>query len=407
MARYRYSAQNQAGELYERTVETPDRFGVYAQIRKEGGSVIEVKEEHSEQAFARLWASFQGMLGSVKESEKIVFARNLSTMLKAGLPLSRALEALKRQANNKKFTSILDALNADVTKGIAFHEALEKFPGTFSRLFISMVKAGEESGRIVESLQVVAKQMERAYNLKKKIRGALIYPSIVVLAMVGIGILMLIYVVPTLTQTFEELGVELPRSTQIIITVSKFMSENTIGFLALLSLFVLSVIGAFRTSRGKRVFEYGILHIPIISGIVREVNSARTARTLSSLLASGVDIVRALSITRDVVQNSYFKDVLAEAEADIQKGEPLSSTFARHERLYPVMMSEMVAVGGETGKLKDLLQQIAEFYEDEVEQKTKDLSTVIEPFLMLIIGSVVGFFAVSMISPIYSISSGI
>lgn len=407
MARFHYTAQTESGETYERTVEAKDRFGVYAHIRKEGGVVIDVKEESTENLFGKVVAFLQGLVGSVSESEKIIFARNLGTMLKAGLSLSRALEALKRQAGNQKLSEVLDSVNADVTKGLSFHEALEKFPSVFSRLFASMVKAGEESGRLVEALDVVAKQMERAYNLKKKVRGALIYPSIVVLAMVGIGILMLIYVVPTLTQTFEELGVELPKSTQLIIAVSKFMSQNTLGFIGLLSLFILGGVSGFRTARGKRLFEYCILHIPVISSIVKEVNAARTSRTLSSLLASGVEIVRALNITRDVVQNSYFKEVLVEAEAAIQKGEALSVVFSRHEDLYPIMVSEMVAVGGETGKLTDLLIQIAEFYEGEVEQKTKDLSTIIEPFLMLIIGAVVGFFAISMISPIYSISSGI
>lgn len=407
MARFHYTAQSESGETYERTVEAKDRFGVYAHIRKEGGVVIDIKEESTDTFFGKLWSAVQGVLGSVRESEKIIFARNLGTMLKAGLSLSRALEALKRQSSNKKLTAVLENVNADVTKGISFHEALEKFPAVFSRLFVSMVKAGEESGRLVEALDVVARQMERAYNLKKKVRGALIYPSIVVLAMVGIGILMLMYVVPTLTQTFEELGVELPKSTQLIIAVSKFMSQNTLGFLGLLLITVLGTISAFRTARGRRIFEFCILHIPVISTIVKEVNAARTSRTLSSLLASGVEIVRAINITRDVVQNSYFKEVLSEAEASIQKGEALAVVFSRHEDLYPIMVSEMVAVGGETGKLTDLLVQIAEFYESEVEQKTKDLSTIIEPFLMLIIGTVVGFFAISMISPIYSISSGI
>lgn len=404
---YKYTAHNASGETYERTIEAPDRFSVYTQIRKEGGVVIEVKEKDTSSAFGRLFANINGSIGTVRESEKIMFARNLSTMLKAGLPLSRALQALERQTKNAKFKQVLSSLNGDITKGLGLHEAMEKFPGVFSSLFVSMVKAGDESGRLVESLQVVARQMERSYNLKKKVRGALIYPTIVVLAMIGIGILMLIYVVPTLTQTFEELGVDLPRSTQLVIAVSKFMSSNTLLFLGALFASAAAIISGFRTKQGKRLFEYIILHIPIISNLVKEVNSARTTRTLSSLLASGVEIVRAITITRDVVQNSYFKDVLKQAEDSVQQGGQLAEVFAQNEHLYPIMVSEMVTVGGETGKLTDMLEQIADFYENEVEQQTKDLSTVIEPFLMLFIGAVVGFFAVSMISPIYSISNAI
>jgi len=218
---------------------------------------------------------------------------------------------------------------------------------------------------------------------------------------------MLIYVVPTLTQTFGELGVDLPRSTQVVIAVSNFMTTHTVLFFGLLVGVGLVGMWGFRTQRGQRMFEFVLIHMPIISKLVKEVNSARTTRTLSSLLSSGVEIVRALSITREVVQNSYYKEVISHAEEVIQKGGALAEVFAQNEHLYPVMVGEMIAVGGETGKLTSMLEQIADFYENEVEQQTKDLSTVIEPFLMLFIGAVVGFFAVSMISPIYSISSGI
>ena len=407
MALFKYTAQTASGDTYERTLEAPDRFTVYTHIRKEGATVIEVSEEGSGNILLRFNEAVASVTGRVKESEKIIFARNLGTMIKAGLPLSRALQALERQTKNIKFKKVLQSVNADITKGIALHEALGKFPGVFSSLFTSMVKAGEESGRVVEALEVVARQMDRSYNLKKKIRGALIYPSIVVLAMIGIGILMLIYVVPTLTQTFGELDVALPRSTQIIIGLSNFMTTHTVLFLGMLIFLAVSGVWGFRTTRGQRMFEFIILHLPVISNLVKEVNSARTARTLSSLLSSGVEIVRAIGITREVVQNSYYKEVLVRAEEVIQKGGALAEVFAQNEQLYPVMVSEMVAVGGETGKLTSMLEQIADFYENEVEQQTKDLSTIIEPFLMLFIGAGVGFFAVSMISPIYSISNGI
>lgn len=407
MALFKYTAQTAAGDTYERTVEAPDRFSVYTHIRKEGATVVEVTEANEQGIFSRLSSGFLQLTGRVKEHEKIVFARNLATMIKAGLPLSRALTALERQTKNQKFKSVLQALNGDINKGIALGDAMEKFPGVFSSLFVSMVRAGEESGRLVDSLEVVGVQMERSYNLKKKVRGALIYPSIVVIAMIGIGILMLMFVVPTLTQTFTELGVELPKSTQIVIAVSNFMTTHTVTFLGLLLLTVVLLLWGFRTKRGQRLFEFTILHMPIISKLVKEVNSARTARTLSSLLSSGVEIVRAITITAEVVQNSYYREVLAVTEEVIQKGGTLSEVFSKHEDLYPVMFGEMVAVGGETGKLTAMLEQIADFYESEVEQQTKDLSTVIEPFLMLFIGVVVGFFAISMISPIYSISSGI
>ena len=225
--------------------------------------------------------------------------------------------------------------------------------------------------------------------------------------MIVIGIIMLMYVVPTLTKTFEELGVELPNSTQFIIAVSDFLINHTIlGVLIITLLIFVSFLG-FRSKRGKVMIDYVLFRIPVISNIIREVNSARTTRTLSSLLSAGVEIINAISITKEVVQNSYFKDVLEQSKKDIQKGLPLSKSFMKNEKIYPILVSEMIAVGEETGQLSEMLQQIAEFYEGEVEQKTKNISTIIEPFLMVFIGIAVGFFAISMISPIYSISAGI
>lgn len=405
--KFHYKAIRDNGEEYENTIVAPDRFSVYNHIRKEGGTVILVEKENEGLAgrinFIR---DAINIFGGIKVSDKIIFTKNLAVMLKAGLPLSRALSVLEKQSKNKKFKNIINNLNTSIKKGSSFYDALSKFPKVFSKLFASMVKAGEESGKLYEVLGIVGKQMERAHNLKKKIRGALIYPSIIVVAMVIISVVMLIYVVPTLSQTFNELGVELPKSTQFVIALSDFLKNHTVAALMLVIFIGVAVILSFRSKKGKRVFDYLILHIPVISGLVKETNSARTTRTLSSLLSSGVEVVNALSIAGEVVQNSYYKEILQQSEKDIQKGLPLSRAFMWNEKLYPVLVGEIISVGEETGTLSDMLLQIAEFYEDEIEHRTKDMSTIIEPFLMILIGAVVGFFAISMISPIYSISAG-
>lgn len=403
--KFHYKATNRSGEEYENTIDVPDRFSVYKHIRKEGGTVILVEKEKKGLSVDM---NFIGnMFGVVKVNDKIMFTKNLSVMIKAGLSLSRALSVLERQSKNKKLKEVIGKLNTSIKGGSSFHDALSKFPKIFSPLFISMVKAGEESGGLAQALGIIGKQMERAHNLKKKVKGALIYPAIIVIAMIIIGAVMLVYVVPTLSQTFNELGVELPRSTQFIIALSDFLKNNTI--IAFVLIIFLGLVGftSFRSKKGKHVLDYLVLHIPIISGLVKETNSARTTRTLSSLLSSGVEVVSALSITGDVVQNSYYKEILKQSEKSIQKGLPLSRAFIENEKFYPILVGEMISIGEETGKLSDMLLQMAEFYEDEIEHKTKDMSTIIEPFLMILIGSVVGFFAISMISPIYSISSGI
>jgi type IV pilus assembly protein PilC len=249
--------------------------------------------------------------------------------------------------------------------------------------------------------------MERASNLTKKIKGALIYPSIVLFAMVGIGILMLMFVVPTLTQTFRELGTELPPTTEAIISASEFLANNTVLALFLMASIVGAFMWAMNTPTGKLVSNWIFLRVPVISGLIMETNAARTTRTLASLLSAGVDVVLSIGITKDVLENAFYKKVLSEAEEEVTKGGQISAVFNKYPKLYPPLVSEMVAVGEETGRLSDLLKETATFYEDSVERQTKDLSTIIEPFLMLIIGGAVGFFALSMIAPIYSLSNAI
>lgn len=405
MTRFTYTAEKAGGETYTGVAEAHDRFELYSIVRREGGKIIALSEEGADS-----WLSLKhwnAAFTAVKEYDKILLARNLGAMLAAGLALSRALSVMERQIKNPKLSATVTQISSDVRRGATLHEALAKFPRMFSNLFVSMVRAGEEGGTLPEALSVVSEQMERMYSLKKKIRGALIYPSIIVIAIFGIGSLMMIYVVPTLAQTFEEMGAQLPTTTRMVIAISDFLVGNTLlaagGIIALL----VFVLGALRTTAGKRASDFAFLHTPMIGQIVREVNSARTARTLSSLLSSGVNVLASLEITGQVVQNSYFREVIKNAGASVSKGEPLSTAFARRADLYPAFVSEMMAVGEETGALSEMLKRLAAYYEDEVDRKTKDMSTIIEPFLMVVIGGAVGFFAVSMITPIYSLSQNI
>jgi len=243
--------------------------------------------------------------------------------------------------------------------------------------------------------------------LMKKIKGAMFYPAIIMVAMGLIGALMLVYVVPTLTGVFTEMNVELPTSTKIILGLSNFFTNHYMMFLLIILGSVGAIIAALRTEAGKKVLNIGMLKFPLFSPLVKKVNSARTARTLASLIASGVDVIEALSITKDVLQNYKYKEVLEQAKIDIQKGTPLSESFKKAENLYPIMVGEMMAVGEETGKLSDMMMRLANFYEDEVSEITKNISTIIEPILMVIIGAAVGFFALAMIKPMYSVMGNI
>lgn len=404
MPNFKYKAIRETGETYGGVVFANDEQDLAKKVRSQGGVVIEFDQQGKDLS---LFLKKLSLIGTVKTEDKIMFAKNLGAMIGAGLSVSKALTTLEKQFKNPKFKSAIKNIDQSISKGKTINEALKDYPNIFSPIFVAMVRAGEESGKIADSLAIVSKQMENSDKLAKKVRGALIYPSIITFVMIAVGILMLVFIVPGLQETFADLDTELPISTQIIIAVSSFVRTNPF-LLTLLGAFVIFMITlGFKTDKGKRIVDTFVLKIPFISTIAIEVNSARTARTLSSLLSSGVDVISAFDITKDVLQNSHYKKVMEEARQNIQKGDPVAQVFVNNERLYPPVVSAMIEVGEETGKLPDMLFSLADFYEEEVEQKTKNLSTIVEPILMVFIGIAVGFFALSMISPMYSIMGSI
>jgi type IV pilus assembly protein PilC len=289
--KFQVTFRKENGSEEKRTVEAANRFSVYQDAEKAGETVTQIQE-------VRRSISLNLTFGTgVKVMELITFTKNLGAMLSAGLTLSRALSVIERQSGNKMLKKVVVDLQAKVRGGLSFHESLAAHPKLFSKLFVAMTKSGEESGTLAESLKVIARQMERSHTLTKKIRGAMLYPGIILFAIVVIGILMLVYVVPTLANTFLELGVELPTSTRIILGISSFMVNNfilvIIGLIALVVLMVLAI----RSRAGAAIFAKVALRLPVIGMLMKETYSARAARTLSSLLSSGVEMLTALSIT--------------------------------------------------------------------------------------------------------------
>ncbi len=386
-------------ESYEGKVEAKDRFEVYSIVRKDGAQILTVKETTTSAQYTEKLTQF---LSRVKQNEKIVFMRNLGAMIRAGLTLSRALSVMERQTKNPKFKGVLGDIQKDIQQGGDLNSSMKKHDDVFTPLMVAMVKAGEESGSLAESCTIIASQEERSYELKKKIRGAMIYPGVIVTVLLGIGTMMMMFIVPTLSATFETLGSELPMSTQIIIKLSDFLVDYTLQTFGAFVLAIVLFIAFLKTKNGSRLFESFVLYIPVIGTLVKETNSARTGRTLASLLSSGVHVLHSLEITEEVIQNSHYKEIIAKARVQVQGGSPIAEVFEKEERLYPPLVGELIAVGEETGNLPDMLQEVAKFYENEVDQKTKNMSTIIEPMLMLVVGSAVGYFALAMISPMYS-----
>ena len=401
MAHFTYTAKHPGGETYTGETEAADHYELYKMIRDGGGEIVSYKE--TKKGGMKSLNINLSLFKGIKTQEKIVFARNLGAMIQAGLAASRALSVMERQTKNQALKKIIVALNEDISKGKTLADAMASYPKMFSPLFISMVRAGEESGNLSDSLKIIALQMDRSYALSRRIRGALMYPAVILGIMVIISIVLLTYIVPTLTSTFSGLNVSLPASTQFVVGISNILRFHGIMMLLVLILVVALFVWWKRRPQGKSVIDFVVLKVPIMGNIVREVNAARTARTLSSLLTSGVDMVEAVRITTDVVQNVHYKKVLENAQTTITKGDPLSKVFGENEKLYPTFLTEMMSVGEETGKMGEMLLGVAVFYEDDVEQATKDMSTVIEPLIMVVIGAAVGFFAVAMITPMYSL----
>ncbi len=404
MSHFIYKTRKNNGEIVKGEQDAADRYELYKMWKQSGedvGEIINVKEKKFSR-FKDLSFSLPS-LHSIKTHEKITFARSLGSMITAGLSMSRALTVMERQTKNKELKKILIALETSINEGKTLSEAMGNFKKVFSPIFISMVAAGEQSGTLAESLKIVALQMDKSYSLQRRVKGAMMYPSIILGAMIIIAILMLTFIVPTLMKTFTEMNLSLPASTKFVLWSSSMVIEHGILVFLVFVLLVVVYILWSKSNGGKKIIHYAILKIPVIGEIVKEVNSARTARTLSSLLTSGVDMVESVRITKDVVQNMYYKAVLEKAEGTITKGEPISKIFIENTKLYPIFLGEMMSVGEETGKIGEMLMGVAVFYEDDVEQRTKDMSTIIEPFLMVIIGAAVGFFAISMISPMYSL----
>ncbi len=403
---FKYKAIKSNGVRYEGVSESSSKFSLYNDIKSEGGMLISA-EEQSRFKLQALFYKIFSFLGGVSTAQKIAFAKNLSSMTKAGLSLSRALSVIEKQSKNARFKNVVEGINLDIKKGKTLSDALKGYPNIFSDLFVSMAKAGEEGGGLSDSLANVALQMDKTYRLQKKVKGAMIYPAVIITVMIVVGILMFIFVVPGITATFKELNTELPSTTKFITFLSEFLTGHWFASILIILMFISSIYFSLKTAIGKKIRDGLVIKIPLVGDLIKEANASRVARTLSSLLMAGVPVARSIEITRDMVSNYYYRQVLDEAGKIVEKGENISAVFMRNPKLYPTFVGEMMSVGEETGNMAAMLLEVAVFYENDVEERTKDMSTIIEPVLMVIIGIAVGFFALSMVTPIYSVMDNV
>jgi len=402
MATFTYTAINKDGTRQTATIEAGSLLAAGHQLKEQGLVPVELEEKHERQLLTWLKNS-----ASIPLKEKIVFIENLHLMLKAGIAVPRALRIANKQSRNRKFKGVLDHMANSVEAGKSLNEALAEYPKVFSHIFVSMVKVGEMSGDLEQSLEYLGIQLEREHDLKSKTKGAMMYPAVIVSAMVIIGIFLAIFVLPKLTATFKEFNAELPLATRIVVSFTDFTSSHPVLILGALVLLVGGVISSLKTTPGKRAFSWFVLHMPVIHPIVKKINLARFSRILSSMMKSGISIVEGLQVTAEAMDNVYYKEVLMETSVNVKLGKPLTRALSEHDKLFPVIVTQMLEVGEETGNIETILQQLAESFETEIDNTMKNLSSIIEPLLLLVIGGVVGFLALALISPIYSIGQNI
>jgi type IV pilus assembly protein PilC len=341
----------------------------------------------------------------VKARDRVIFTRQLSTLIKAGLPITQALATAVDQVSSDKFKSILQKVVASVEGGTSLAESFGRFPEVFNHTYVSLVKAGETSGTLDVALERLAGQQEKELAIASKIRGALIYPLLVLGVIILVLGYMLVSVLPQITGLYSDLGKTLPIYTSILLGISQF----TINYWWLTILIIVAMVFGVRAyvqSRGgRRMLDKVKLTAPVFGKLFQKVYMARFTRTLGSLVASGVPMLEALDITAESVNNVVIKDIIDGAAQQVKGGKALSMTLSNHKYILP-LVPQMIRIGEDSGTLGDMLDKVASFYEDEVDQTVKNLSTIIEPVMMIVLGGLVFFMIAAILLPVYSLVGG-
>ncbi|MDD5750339.1 MAG: type II secretion system F family protein [Candidatus Pacebacteria bacterium] len=409
MPQYSYKAKNLKGGQEEGIMEAADQNELAKALRQKGYFLLSASQDKGigkKTVWSSLGFFFNNLFG-VPLAEKLFFTRNLEIMVKTGVALPRALNILSQQIKNGKFKRILVRLSEDITKGESLSSCLAAFPAVFPVVYQETLKIGEETGKLEDALHILSLQIEREHKLKSSVSSAMVYPAVVIVMGFIIGVIMFVFAVPKLKMTFADMNVILPLTTRAIFALADFLVQR---WPFALLIFVILAAGAFlsvRAKKGSRLKSFVILKMPVIGKVSRTTNMALALRTLSSLLEAGVPIVRALDVASGSLRNFYFKQSLKQVALAVEKGTKLSQAIAPYANLYAATVFHMMEVGEETGETPGVLKKLADFYEDEVISSTQKLASLMEPALIILVGLVVGFFALSMLQPMFSITNAI
>lgn len=399
--KFTYLAKNSEGEITKGSIDANSQNDAADAIEKRSLTPISIKKDEDISFFSRI----QNATTLVPLVDKVNFSKQLATLINAGIPLSQSMHIMEEQTENKKMKKTAVEIGADIEGGLSLSGAMDKQSKIFSPLYAKMVKAGEIGGTLDKTLERMADEMEKEHELVSKIRGAMVYPSVIMIAMVGVMVYMITTIIPQIAKIFSEAGGKLPASTAFLLTIGKIIGSYGI----FIAIGIFAAIYGFRqlirrNPKARFTWHAFLNKIPIFGKIIKKVNVVRFTRTLGSLLSSGVTILEALKITSETLQNEVFKKEVLTVAEKVKNGsgmaEPLKSS-----KVFPAIVSQMISVGEETGTLDEILLKVTEFYEKEVDNIVKNLSNLIEPLMMIFIGVGVGFIVISIITPIYQMTN--
>jgi len=398
--RFSFRAKNSAGKTIKGIIEALNESQALEILRQRDLVVLGLKEA----AKAKKKGLEISFLKKVSDKDMVLFSRQLSVMVSAGVPLVQALETLAGQTGNKYFDGVIEEIANDVRGGARFSSSLSNYNKIFDQFYIHMVRAGEVSGRLDKVLVYLADEKEKSYSLQKRIKGAMIYPAFVLSAVVIIMVLMLTFVIPRITSLIVEGGAEIPLPTRIVIGISGFLRHQWFLFLAMVAGLIAFYMFLANSKRGKPIWDKLILKLPVFGSLFQKVALVRFTSSLSTLIVGGLSLPKALRITADVVDNTCYKKLILETVNDVESGRSIATTFLSSSRI-PKILSHVLIVGERTGKLDEVLSKMATFYSGEVEGTLSNLVSLLEPIIIVFLGLVVGGIVLAVFMPIYQLAS--
>lgn len=405
MAKFTYVATNSKNATVRGSIEATDRMAAIGILTKQGLSPLDITKQKERPAMG--FGAFGGK--KVKTDDIVMFTRQLSAMISAGVPLLRGLSSQYEHTDSEALKLVLNGVIKDVESGMQLADALAKYPAVFNDVYVNMVRAGEAGGILDDILKRLALQQEKNASMRKKIKSAMIYPIVLLVIAVAAFLGMMIFVIPQIGKMMQDLGgpdAELPMLTQIMLSVSDLMVKYGLFVLPVIVAGIVFLLRWLKTPKGRHIFHRFVLKVPAVGAIVKKVAVARFARTFSALMGSGAAVLEALEVTARAVGNVVYEDVLHDAAKQVENGKQLSTIISKSD-LFPPIVAQMLSVGEETGQTDVVLVKVADFYEEEVDVAIDGISSVIEPVMIVLMGGVIGLVAVGVMMPIAGLASSV